>query len=106
MVEKSTNKKTINTKTNTRKTNTKISIKKNTSNSLENNVSVITKTTKPQVIIQSEKIEKNVDKYIWTNKHKLIKFCCMIILCIIILITFFLTLKVYNMLSDIHNIII
>ena len=83
---------------------TNISIKKNTSDSSGNNVSVITKTTKPQIIIQSEKIGDKTN--IYPNKHKLIKFCCMIILCIIILLTFFLTLKVYNMLSDIHNIII
>ena len=66
--------------------------------SSDDSVSVFTKTTNPKVIIKSEDIRNN-----WNftqeesrNKHRLLKFLCVIIICLIILMTFFLSLKTYN----------
>lgn len=106
------NKKTLNSKSKQKKSDIKVPIKKDSADFFEKEVSVITKTTKPQVVIQSEKIDelqKNCmhDWTIWfRNKHQLIKFCCIIVVCIIILLTFFLSLKTYNMVKDLHNIIL
>ena len=68
------------------------------------NVSVITKTTAPKVIIQSENITNNediVNKI--SNKHLLLKFICFVIMCIILLMTFFLSLKTYNAVNDLSE---
>lgn len=68
------------------------------------NVSVITKTTAPKVIIQSENITNNediVNKI--SNKHLLLKFICLVIMCIILLMTFFLSLKTYNAVNDLSE---
>ena len=65
----------------------------------ENSSSVITKSTNPKVIIQSENFEGR-HSY---NKHKLMKFVLFIVICIIILITFFLSLKTYNTVNELYN---
>jgi len=104
------NKKESGLKNKQKKSDIKISTKKNSTDFSEKEVSVITKTTKPQVLIQTERIN-NYQKdpiYNWAwlrNKSQLIKFCCSIIICIIILLTFFLSLKTYNMVKDLHEII-
>lgn len=63
-------------------------------------VSVFTKTTNPKVIIESEHIKEECHCRWNRNKHKLLKFLCMMIMCIIVLITFFLSLKTYNTVSE------
>ena len=63
-------------------------------------VSVFTKTTNPKVIIESEHIKEECHSKWNRNKHKLLKFLCMMIMCIIILITFFLSLKTYNTVNE------
>ena len=94
------------------KPNIETFIKKDTPNFPEKEVSVITKTTKPQVVVQSEKINKSQENLIhnWIiltkDKNHLIKFCCITIMGIIILLTFFLSLKTYNMIKDLYNIIL
>lgn len=71
--------------------------------SSDTSVSVFTKTTNPKVIVKSENIR---DEYHWKgsrNKHKILKFLCLIIMCLIILITFFLSLKTYNTVSELSE---
>lgn len=80
-----------------------------TENKIQDNsystVSVFTKTSNPKVIIRSEKINDNWDSFQWKdlNKHKLIKFTCIIIILLIILMTFFLSLKTYNMINELSD---
>ena len=63
----------------------------------DENFSVITKTTRPKVVIQSENIENDCSI---CHNHKMIKFIFLIVICCIILITFFLSLKTYNMVNE------
>lgn len=64
----------------------------------ESNVSVITKTTNPKIVIQSESFDKDGQ---WDlHKHTLLKFICLIIMYIIILITFFISIKTFDMVKD------
>ena len=93
-------------KSNTNKTSNKkgekvlqVSAEKDSSN-----ISVITKTTTPKVIIQSESITNNEDIVNQiSNKHLLLKFICFVIMCIILLMTFFLSLKTYNAVNDLSE---
>ena len=71
----------------------------------ETNVSVFTKTTNPKIIIKSE-IFKNNNSLKKVNTHAILKFLCLSIICIIILITFFLSLKTYNMIHELQEHII
>ena len=74
-------------------------------NSSDSSVSVFTRTTNPKVIIKSENIE-NSWKFIWKgilDKHRLLRFIWMIIMCLIILITFFLSLKTYNTVNELSE---
>ena len=71
----------------------------------ENNVSVFTKTITPKVVIQSE----NIDNSLFSeniNKHQILKICCLIIMSIILLMTFFLTLKTYNAVNELSEYIL
>ena len=65
------------------------------------NVSVITKTTTPKVVIQSEDITNNDN--ILEDKHLLLKLICFVIMCIILLMTFFLSLKTYNTVNELSD---
>ena len=68
------------------------------------NVSVFTKTTTPKVIIKSENIDSNnTFQNINRSKHKLLKFICSIIMCLIILMTFFLSLKTYDTVNELSK---
>ncbi len=70
----------------------------------ESNVSVITKTTNPRVVIQSENFDKDSQ---WDlHKHMLLKFICLIVMCTIILITFFVSIKTFCMVKDLTQYII
>lgn len=77
--------------------------KRNTSWDSESTVSVITKTTGPKVVIQSEDVGDVTHSYNQKQKDSLLKFICMIVMCAIILITFFLSLKTYNMVSELAH---
>lgn len=79
-----------------------IIIEKSKENLDKRNVSVITKTIRPNVIIKSENINENNTQ----GKQWLIKSICLMIMCIIILITFFLSLKTYNMVHELSNYIL
>lgn len=65
------------------------------------NVSVITKTTTPKVVIQSENIKSNDN--VLDDKHLLLKLVCFVIMCIILLMTFFLSLKTYNAVNELSD---
>lgn len=65
----------------------------------EDNFSVITKSTRPKVVIQSENIKEECSLH---HKHKMIKFIFLVVICCIILITFFLSLKTYNMVNELY----
>lgn len=71
-------------------------------NKESSNVSVITKTTTPKVIIQSENVNREQLDQI-NDKHLLLKLICFIIMCIILLMTFFLSLKTYNSVNELTN---
>lgn len=78
-------------------------IEKKVSNS-DTNVSVFTKTTEPKVVIQSENVDiSKVLKNQSICKHRLMKSICMITITVIILITFFLSLKTYNIVSELSQ---
>ena len=76
-----------------------LAIQEKTENVKESHSSVITKSTKPKVVIQSENIENSCP----CNKDKTIKSMLLIVICIIILITFFISLKTYNMANEIYQ---
>jgi hypothetical protein len=91
-----------------RKSNTKKSPNKKDDKLLQikaekdpSNVSVITKTTTPKVVIQSENIKNNDN--LLDDKHLLLKLVCFVIMCIILLMTFFLSLKTYNTLNELSD---
>lgn len=94
-----------------RKSNTKKSSHKKDDKVLQvrsekesSNVSVITKTTTPKVVIQSEKVSNNEDISNEINdKHLLLKLICFVIMCIILLMTFFLSLKTYNAVNELSD---
>lgn len=68
------------------------------------NVSVITKTTTPKVIIQSENVRDN-EKVLSKSydKHLILKLVCFVIMCVILLMTFFLSLKTYNAVNELSD---
>ena len=75
---------------------------------IEGDVSVFMKTTKPKVILESESL--NGKCHTLLQKHycgyRVLRFLCFIILCIIVLMTFFLALKTYNMVNELTNYIL
>lgn len=68
----------------------------------ESNVSVITKTTNPRVVVQRESTN-DMKNWLDYRRHNLIKFVCLIVMCVIILITFFLSLKTYNIVNSLYG---
>lgn len=70
--------------------------------SSESNISVLTKTTNPKIIVNSEDFKDSYNELPHHNrkKHKLLKSICFMIICIIILMTFFLSLKTYNIVNE------
>ena len=67
----------------------------------DSNVSVFTKTSNPKVIIQTDNINENVkQKNEDISQINIIKNLCAIIICLIILITFFLSFKTYIMMNN------
>lgn len=74
----------------------------------ENDVSVFTKTTNPRVVVKSENLndEWNISLQKCCCKCKVLKFLCFAIMCIIILMTFFLALKTYNTVNELANYIL
>ena len=61
-------------------------------------VSVFRKTTSPKVIIESDEINSCTCKS--RNTHKVLGVLCFMVICLIILMTFFLSLKTYNMVNE------
>ena len=106
-------KSTTNTKKTTAKSDSKkASVKKNTIvekkiSQSDNSVSVITKTTKPKVIIQSENINKATSSCsdFFECKNTFIVLICKIIMCVIVLIMFFLVLKIHNTVNELNELI-
>ena len=65
-------------------------------------VSVFTKTTNPKVIIQSDKLASSeTNKNI--HRHRILKSIYLIVMGIIVLITFFLSLKTYNIVNELYQ---
>ncbi len=73
---------------------------KKINNSSESNISVLTKTTNPKVVINSEDFKNCDENLTIQKKNKLLKTVCFMIICIIILMTFFISLKTYNMVNE------
>ena len=72
-----------------------ITVQGGTENINENNSSVIIKSTRPKVVVQSEDIKDNCIHH----ETKIIKSMLLVVMCLIILITFFLSLRTYNMVN-------
>ena len=81
-----------------------VTIERKTSNNSDSDVSVFTRTTAPKVIVQSEKIDT---PHIIQNiqRHRIIKSVCLIVIGIIILMTFFLSLKTYNNVNELYQLL-
>ena len=71
-------------------------------------MSVFTKTTRPKVILESESLKGKWDTLLERHYcgYGVLKFLCFIILCIIVLMTFFLALRTYNMVNELANYIL
>lgn len=71
------------------------------------NVSVFTKSRDPKVIIKSENLNDNCDSIPHQKlcNHKILKFICLIVMCIIVLMTFFLSLSTYNTVSKLSHLL-
>lgn len=95
-----------NHKSNTKKSSTKknswvLEVK---SEKTPSNVSVITKTTSPKVLVQSENINNNENLLNENHdRHLLLKLICFVIMCIILLMTFFLSLRTYNAVNELSD---
>lgn len=74
----------------------------------ESDVSVFTKTTNPKVVVKSENLKGRCDVSLQKChcKHKILKCLCFVILCIIVLMTFFLALKTYNTVNELADYIL
>jgi len=68
----------------------------------EKNVSVITKTNTPKIIVQSEQITSTSKESNTKYKHEILPFLLKITMCLIVLITFFLSIKTYNIVNQLH----
>lgn len=70
----------------------------------DSNVSILTKTTGPKVVIQSENLKPST---IYSSqsirRHRVLKSVFMVVMGIIILITFFLSLKTYNTVNELYQ---
>lgn len=91
----------IASKNSKRETVSDVVVEKKTSENPETGVSVFTKTTNPKIVIQSENLE---DTRVCQNQNicscRFLKFVCLMIMCIIVLMTFFLTLRTYNIVNE------
>ena len=91
----------VSTKNSKRETVSDVAIEKKVSSNPEMGVSVFTKTTNPKVVIHSENL---CTTRVFQNQNicwrRFLKSTWMIVMSIIVLITFFLTLKTYNIVSE------
>lgn len=76
-------------------------VEKKVAGSSDANVSVFTKTTRPNIVINSEDVTVCRGQNI--HKHKILKSVCLIVMGIIILMTFFLSLKTYNTVNELYQ---
>jgi hypothetical protein len=76
-------------------------VEKKASNNSDTNVSVFTKTTNPNIVINSENVTDCIKQNI--HKHKILKSVCLIVMGIIVLMTFFLSLKTYNTVNELYQ---
>jgi hypothetical protein len=78
-----------------------VAVEKRVSNDSDANVSVFTKTTNPNVVINSEDVAAYRKQRF--HKHRILKSVCLIVMGIIILMTFFLSLKTYNAVNELYQ---
>jgi len=78
-----------------------VAVEKRVSNDSDANVSVFTKTTNPNVVINSEDVATYGKQRF--HKHRILKSVCLIVMGIIILMTFFLSLKTYNAVNELYQ---
>lgn len=103
VITKTTWKTTKSTKTKVSKKGTVSDVvEKKVSNNPDTSVSVFTKTTNPKVVVQSEKIDTpQVIQNI--HRHRILKSVCLIVMGIIVLMTFFLSLKTYQTVNELYQ---
>jgi len=99
--------KTSNPKWKENKSPTLHSMDENVVSSNDANVSVFTKNRSPKVIVKSENLNNNCDIIPHQNiyRHNMLKSLCLIVMCIIILITFFLSLSTYSTVSKLSHLL-
>ena len=89
------------TRSSKKETVSDVVVEKETSENPETGVSVFTKTTNPKIIVQSENLENTK---VCQNQNicscRFWKFVWLMIMSIIILMTFFLTLRTYNIINE------
>ncbi len=76
---------------------------KKLSNDSTPSVTVFTKTTTPKVVVQSEDANCCAPYVHHSQTYRIFKSICLIVLWIIILITFFLNLKIYHTINKLSN---
>lgn len=91
----------VSTKNSRKETVSDVVVEKKTSENSETGVSVFTKTTNPKIVVQSENLENSK---VCQNQNicscRFLKFVCLMIMSIIVLMTFFLALRTYNIVNE------
>jgi len=91
----------ISTRGSKKETVSDVVVEKEVSENPETGVSVFTKTINPKVVIQSGNLENTKT---CQNQNvcscRFLKFVCLMIMSIIVLMTFFLALKTYNIVNE------
>lgn len=97
-----TKKDQVSRKNSSKESISEVVVEKKVSDNSDSEVSVLTKTTSPKVVVQSEKMDNfEINQNIY--RHKIIKSVCLIVIGIIILMTFFLSLKTYNNVNELYQ---
>ena len=98
---KKTSRTKVSTKNSRKEAVSDVVVKKKVSNNSEMGVSVFTKTTNPKVVVQSENLDTTKafqnQNICW---RRFLKSTWMIVMSIIVLMTFFLALKMYSIVSE------
>ena len=103
MVTKKTtwsNKNSPKSRVSKKETVSEVITEKKLSNDSTPSVTVFTKTTTPKVVVQSEDTNCYTPYVHHSQTYRIFKSVCLIVLWIIILMTFFLNLKIYQIINE------
>lgn len=94
------NKNSPKSKVSKKETISEVITEKKLSNDSTPSVTVFTKTTAPKLVVQSEDANCCTSYVHHSQTYRIFKSVCLIVLWIIILMTFFLNLKIYQMINE------